>query len=67
MPADFVPCHYIIPNGKRKPRMNTQPSGPHACDFKQAILSLMGEVEVLAPQSLRDELRRNINRYGFKI
>ncbi len=34
--------------------------GPHAYDFKQAILSLMGEVEVLAPQSLRDELRNII-------
>ncbi len=30
---------------------------PHAYDFKQAIISLMGEVEVLAPLSLRDELR----------
>jgi hypothetical protein len=43
---------------------------PHSYDFKQAIFSLMGEAEVLAPQSLRDELAGIINdmaaKYGQK-
>lgn len=40
--------------------------GPHAYDFKQAILSLMGEVEILAPQSLRDELGSILNNTATK-
>jgi predicted DNA-binding transcriptional regulator YafY len=39
---------------------------PHAYDFKQAVLSFMGEVEVLAPQSLRDELKEIIGDMAAK-
>jgi hypothetical protein len=39
---------------------------PHTYDFKQAILSMMAEVEVLAPQSLRHEMQTIINDMATK-
>lgn len=33
---------------------------PHTYDFKQALMSLMAEAEVLSPQSLRDEISETI-------
>lgn len=39
---------------------------PHTYDFKQAILALMTEVEVLEPRSLRDEITEIIHEISFK-
>jgi predicted DNA-binding transcriptional regulator YafY len=39
---------------------------PSAYDFKQAVMSFMGEVEVLAPQSLRDELSGIVHNMAAK-
>jgi hypothetical protein len=39
---------------------------PHAYDFKQALLSLMAEVEVLAPASQRLEMQTIINDMATK-
>ena len=39
---------------------------PHTYDFKQAIMALMAEVEVLEPKSLRDEIAFLINNMAAK-
>ena len=39
---------------------------PHTYDFKQAIMSLMGEAEVLEPQTLRDEISSIIKDMAAK-
>lgn len=39
---------------------------PHAYDFKQAILALMAEAEVLEPRSLRDEIAEIIRMLAIK-